>query len=51
MAEPSGCPFVSALRQDFPGRCVVQAPESVPEETSTGFSLRQAEAIRYPEAL
>jgi hypothetical protein len=45
MAEPSGCPFVPAFRQNFPGRNVCQAPEMVPERTATGFSLLQAEAI------
>jgi hypothetical protein len=37
--RPFGCPFVPALRQDFRGRCVIQAPESVPGRTATGFRL------------
>jgi len=51
MALPSGCPFVPALKQDFPGRCVIQAPVSFPEGSGIGFSLLKAEASRFTEAL
>jgi len=34
-----------------PGRCVIQAPESVPGRTATGFSLLPTEAGSYAEAL
>jgi hypothetical protein len=35
-SDPSG--FIPVFRQDFPGRCVFQAPKSVPGGTFDGFS-------------
>jgi hypothetical protein len=50
-ADPSGCPFVPAFRQDIPGRSVLQAPMSSPGGSGTSFSSRGAEALCFPEAL
>jgi hypothetical protein len=41
MAEPSGCPFFRL--RGIPGRCIIQAPDSAPEGTCSGFSFAEAE--------
>jgi hypothetical protein len=51
MASPSCCPFFSALRQNFPGRSVIQAYAALPRRVLQLFMSLRGRSPLFSEAL